>query len=163
MRNFLFFVAGLVLVLGIAGGVLYLAEPGVSAKAEATVTGASPFIATRKFAPTLVMVKDGEETSPTMVMFEAGQEEVHRWVPSTFVAKAGDTVILRVKNGDVDCQDDPHGFSMAAFGIDIKEIPAGSEEVITIKPDKPGVYTFTCGAEDCAKDHGEQAGQLIVL
>lgn len=164
MKNFLFLALGVALVLVVAGGVFYLAEPAVSAKTEATVEKAAPFVATRKFAPALVMVKNGEEVSPTMTMFEAGKEEVHRWVPSTFVANAGDTIILRVKNADVDCADEPpHGFSMAAFGVDIKEIPAGSEEVITIKADKPGVYTFTCGGENCAKDHGEQSGQLIVL
>lgn len=149
MKNFLAFVVGMALVVGVAAGVFYAAAPRAGAgRAEATAVQAAPV--ERQFYPVILM--SGGRSG-----------EIHRWSPGTLVANVGDTITLQIRNGDLDCADYPHGFAIAGYLIDVPEIPAGQTETVTFVADKPGIFSFTCAKDDCAEDHGEQVGQLIVL
>lgn len=149
MKNFLAFVVGMALVVGVAAGVFYAAAPAAGAgRASPAAVAAAPV--ERQFYP--VMLMSGGRSA-----------EIHRWSPGALIANVGDTITLKILNGDVDCVEDPHGFAIAGYGIDIPEIPAGESETVTFVADKPGIFNFACARDDCAEDHGEQVGQLIVL
>ncbi|MBI3997906.1 MAG: cupredoxin domain-containing protein, partial [Armatimonadetes bacterium] len=82
------------------------------------------------------------------------------WTPAIIVVNAGDTVILKVTNGD---PNSPHGFSLAAFNISAPTIAPGKSETFRFRAMRPGIYHYGCGLTGCASDHADQVGQLVVL
>jgi heme/copper-type cytochrome/quinol oxidase subunit 2 len=130
------------LPLGIPG--LALTAPNV---AHAAV--AQPRIAdTRQFSLFLTMIKDAQ-----------GGEH-HRWVPNVMVVNQGDTIIVRTVNTDAN---KAHGFGIVGYGVFDSAIPPGTEKTFEFVADKPGIFHFICAAAQCAADHGDQEGQLVVL
>ena len=150
MKNALVFLTVFALVLGAALGTFYITQN----KTAQAATGGSTVLpseppAQRQFYPTIVMM--GEEG-----------KETHRWLGS-FVAKVGDTVTLQVKNADIECTENPHGFALPAYGISVQEIPPGTDKTFTFTATKAGIFDFKCANEKCELDHDQQLGQLIVL
>lgn len=93
-------------------------------------------------------------------VFEAGEAELRRWIPPVIVANEGDTVILRVINGD---PDNAHGFGLAAFNLSVPSIPPGESVTLRFKAARAGVFHFGCMLAGCAPDHATMIGQLVVL
>ncbi len=121
----------------------------LTAPSVASAASAQPRIAeTRQFALFLTMIKD----------VQGGEH--HRWVPSSMIVNKGDTVIVRVVNTDAE---KAHGFGIVGYGIFEPAIPPGTEKTFEFIADKPGIFHFACAAAECALDHGDQEGQLVVL
>ena len=91
---------------------------------------------------------------------KAGEVTMHHWMPPTIVVNTGDTVILKVTNGD---PDNTHGFSLAAFNLEASAIAPGQTETFRFRATRPGVYHYQCRLAGCASDHADQVGQLVVL
>ena len=91
---------------------------------------------------------------------KAGEVTMHHWMPPTLVVNAGDTVILKVINGD---PENAHGFALGAFNISAPAIAPGQTETFRFRATRPGVYHYGCSLAGCAPDHADQTGQLVVL
>jgi heme/copper-type cytochrome/quinol oxidase subunit 2 len=95
-----------------------------------------------------------------MHAFKDEGAKMHHWIPSTLVVNTGDTVILKVTNGD---PEDAHGFTVGAFNIAAPAINPGETMTFRFRATRSGVYQFQCNLAGCAPDHADQAGQLVVL
>jgi len=91
---------------------------------------------------------------------EAGEKTVHHWMPSVLVVNVGDSVILKVTNGDPETS---HGFVLSAFNISVPAIAPGQTETFRFRAGRPGVYHYGCSLTVCAPDHADQTGQFVVL
>ncbi len=91
---------------------------------------------------------------------EAGEETQHDWTPATLVVNVGDTVILKITNGDPDTT---HGFLLAAYNIAVPALPPGGTRTFRFRASRPGIFHFGCSVAGCSTDHAEQIGQFIVL
>lgn len=150
MKNAVVFLLAFIVVLGSVAGLFYLTEGRAQAGGVPAQTGPKAPPAQRQL-------------TITMEMFGNEKNETHRWIKDTIVANLGDTLVLTVKNDDLDCADEPHGFTIPAFGVDFPEIQAGDEKTVTVKLTKAGIFDFKCSREECAKDHDRQTGQILVL
>lgn len=92
--------------------------------------------------------------------FKAGEQTMRHWMPASIVVNAGDTVILKVTNGD---PDGAHGFALGAFNISASAIGPGQTVIYRFRATRPGVYHYGCNLAGCAPDHADQTGQLVVL
>jgi len=92
--------------------------------------------------------------------FQAGDETVRHWIPSLIVVNADDSVILRVTNLD---PDKTHGFSIGALNVSVPPIPSGRTVTVRFVASRPGIYQYGCTLTGCARDHGDQTGQFVVL
>ncbi len=91
-----------------------------------------------------------------------------KYFPATMVVNRGDTVNLTVTNTD----DMPHGFALAAYGLDVvinpgQDLPNGSiqPQDTSIQPfiaSAPGIFEFLCTVP-CGPGHLEMVGSLVVL
>jgi len=91
-----------------------------------------------------------------------------KFLPETLVVNQGDNVSLAVRNLDTA----PHGFAMAAYGIDVavnpaQELPNGTvtpsmTEVPTFTASSPGIFQFLCSVP-CGPGHEEMVGIMVVL
>jgi heme/copper-type cytochrome/quinol oxidase subunit 2 len=137
-----FSAVALVVVLILAGGYILLQgyTPPVSATAPLT-----PEV--RQFALFLHS-------------FEAGEDTVRHWMPSTIVVNAGDSVILRVTNTD---PEGAHGFSLGAFNVSVAPIAPGRTVTVRFRAAHPGIYHYGCTLAGCSLDHEDQTGQFVVL
>jgi heme/copper-type cytochrome/quinol oxidase subunit 2 len=91
-----------------------------------------------------------------------------KFIPETFVVNQGDHVGISIRNLDTA----PHGFGMAAYGIDVAVNPAREMSNGTVTPtitevpvftaSSPGVFLFTCTVP-CGPGHQEMVGTMIVL
>ncbi len=106
------------------------------------------------------VVPEVRQFSVQMHSTKAGEVTMHHWMPSTLVVHVGDTVILKVTNGD---PDNAHGFNLGALNISASAIAPGGKETFRFRAMRPGIYSFQCNLAGCAADHADQAGQLIVL
>jgi len=123
--------------------------PGGSLVKPVEARAARPFVPeTRQFTLFLMMIQD-----------PAGGEH-HRWFPSNITANVGDTVILRIINTDNDVA---HGFGIAGYGIFDAKIAPGATKTYQFVADRAGIFHYVCTAAECATDHADQEGQLIVL
>lgn len=80
-----------------------------------------------------------------------------QWVfePARVIVNQGDTVVLNITSVDVD-----HGFSLSAFGVNVKLAP-NTTETVTFVADKKGSFTFSCNVF-CGSGHGSMKGTLVV-
>jgi heme/copper-type cytochrome/quinol oxidase subunit 2 len=88
--------------------------------------------------------------------------------PGTMVVNQGDTVNVSVRNTD----DMPHGFAVAAYGINVavnpgQDLSDGSIAPVTtsVSPfvaSTPGIFRFLC-TTPCGPGHFEMVGALIIL
>lgn len=104
-----------------------------------------------------------QEREVSVALVTVGAEEtrqVHRWIPGTIVANAGDTVILKITNTD---PEGAHGFTLPEANVSIPEIAPGQTVTVRFVARRPGIYMFACTKAGCAPDHAEQKGQIIVL
>jgi heme/copper-type cytochrome/quinol oxidase subunit 2 len=91
-----------------------------------------------------------------------------KYFPAIMVVNQGDTVNVTVRNTD----DMPHGFAIAAYGIDAavnpgQDLPGGSiaPTDTVIQPftaSTPGIFSFLCTVY-CGPGHSEMVGCLVVL
>lgn len=134
--------AALNLSLGIPGLTLGQPREGHATSSRSYVPEA------RQFTLFLTMIKD------------ASGGENHRWFPSSITANAGDTIILRIVNTDNDAA---HGFGIAGYGIFDPGIAPGATKTFQFTANRAGIFRFACALPECASDHGDQEGQLVVL
>ena len=128
---------------------LALTVPGLTFGPVAEAHAARPIAPeTRQFTLFLTMIKD-----------PAGAEH-HRWFPSSITANAGDTIILRIVNTDNDAA---HGFGIAGYGVFDADIAPGATKTFQFTADRAGIFRFACALPECADDHADQEGQLVVL
>lgn len=124
--------AGLALLAGVFAGALFAA----AISASGVNAGVSP--ETLASLPALKAVN-----------FAFDQQEIR--------VSAGDTVALRLENGD----SEGHSFDIDQFGVHAA-IPSGAASLALFKPTQPGTYTFYC-APHYNKATGEgMKGTLIV-
>jgi plastocyanin len=91
----------------------------------------------------------GQLPAVTAKNFEFTQTEIH--------VKAGETVALRLENGD----SEGHFFEVDALNVHAP-IPAGKQGLALFRPTAPGTYTFYC-TPHYSKETGEgMKGTLIV-
>ncbi len=91
-----------------------------------------------------------------------------KFFPGTIVVNQGDTVNVSVRNTD----DMPHGFAIAAYGVNTavnpgQDLPNGSIAPLTtsVPPfvaSTPGIFRFLC-TTPCGPGHFEMIGALVVL
>jgi heme/copper-type cytochrome/quinol oxidase subunit 2 len=91
-----------------------------------------------------------------------------KFFPETVVVNQGDHVNISIRNLDAM----PHGFAIAAYGIDVavnpaQQLPNGTAtptitEVPTFAASSPGVFLFICTVP-CGGGHQEMVGTIIVL
>ena len=95
----------------------------------------------------------------------------HRWEPAVLVAFKGDTIRLEVTN----LRGSTHSFILKEFLVDTESLePRGGTKTVKFTVDKAGIFQFICGLEyedeetgeltgDCAPDHKQMVGYIIVL
>ncbi|MGA2238183.1 MAG: hypothetical protein ABSG74_03125 [Candidatus Bathyarchaeia archaeon] len=91
-----------------------------------------------------------------------------KFFPETVVVNQDDHVSISIRNLDTV----PHGFAMAAYGMDVAVNPAQQLPNGTVTPtitdvpifttSSPGVFLFTCTVP-CGPGHQEMVGTMIVL
>lgn len=77
------------------------------------------------------------------------------FLPATIRVAKGDKVILTIRSVDV-----PHGFGLAAFGID-EALNPGQDVVVEFTADRKGEHSFICTVA-CGAGHADMRGTLIV-
>ncbi len=95
------------------------------------------------------------EVAVTVVNVETAQG-VKMWIPSTIVAKKGDTVKLKLVNKlSID-----HGYQIRAFGVEKIVPPDGPNGTVDVSftADKAGVFPIACHLHPA-----HVGGQLVVL
>ncbi len=95
----------------------------------------------------------------------------HRWEPAVLVAFKGDTIRLEVTN----LRGSTHSFVLKEFLVDTESLePRGGTKTVEFTVDKAGIFQFACGLKyedeetgeltgDCAPDHAQMVGYIIVL
>jgi heme/copper-type cytochrome/quinol oxidase subunit 2 len=91
-----------------------------------------------------------------------------KFFPGVMVVNQGDTVNVSIRNTD----DMPHGFAIAAYGINVAINPGQDQPNGSITPfttsaqpftaSKAGIFRFLC-TTPCGPGHFEMVGQLVVL
>jgi heme/copper-type cytochrome/quinol oxidase subunit 2 len=91
-----------------------------------------------------------------------------KFFPETVAVNQGDQVGISIRNLDTM----PHGFAIAAYGIDVavnpaQQLPNGTAtptitEVPAFAASSPGVFLFICTVP-CGQGHQEMVGTMIVL
>ena len=82
--------------------------------------------------------------------------ETGGWNPSTFQAKAGVPIHLRLTSEDV-----MHGFAIGQSDTPVVDVLPGQMTEMTITFDKPGTYTFYC-TRWCGPNHWRMRGKIEV-
>lgn len=130
----------------------------------AVVAGASGYVVLRSARPPVSaappVVPEVRQFDLWLHVLEAGETAVRHWVPPVVVVNAGDTVILRLHNGDPEAA---HGFVVAALNVVVPPIPPGETATVRFVARRPGIFHYGCAAAGCAPDHAGQIGQLVVL
>ncbi len=128
------------------------------------LTALAGYVVVRSYAPPASaappVVPEVRQFDLWLHVLEAADASVRHWVPPVLVVNAGDTVILRVHNGDPDTA---HGFALGAFNLTVPTIPPGQTATVRFVARRPGIYHYGCAAAGCAPDHAGQTGQLVVL
>ena len=75
--------------------------------------------------------------------------------PAAIQVAEGDKVVLTIRSTDV-----PHGFGLAAFGIN-EVINPGQDVVVEFTADRKGTHSFICTVQ-CGAGHGDMKGTLTV-
>jgi plastocyanin len=122
-------------LVGLAGLLVGTISVGMVPRASAT-TGISPEVLAQ--LPSL-----------SAKNYEFNQKEIH--------VKAGETVALRLENGDAET----HYFDIDEFNVHAP-IPAGQNGLALFKPTKPGTYTFYCKPHSDKSTGQGMVGTLIV-
>ena len=77
------------------------------------------------------------------------------WVPGTLIAKAGETVKIKLVNNTPSGK---HGFAIDAFNVKLEVANDGQPAMAEFKADKAGLYPIYCQLHP-----GHIGGQLLVL
>ena len=77
------------------------------------------------------------------------------WIPGTLVAKAGETVKIKLVNNTPSGK---HGYAIDAFGVKAEVAADGQPALVEFKADKPGLYPIYCQLHPA-----HIGGQLLVL
>lgn len=77
------------------------------------------------------------------------------FLPATIQVAEDDKVVLTIRSADV-----PHGFGLAAFGIN-EVINPGQDVVVEFTADRKGEHSFICTVA-CGAGHADMRGTLIV-
>jgi heme/copper-type cytochrome/quinol oxidase subunit 2 len=104
----------------------------------------------------------------TLALPDFAGDGYDKFFPETLVVNQGDTVNISVRSVD----DMPHGFGIAAYGIDIAVTPAqrlandtivpATSDVPAFTASIPGIFQFMCTVP-CGPGHLEMTGVLVVL
>ena len=96
------------------------------------------------------------EGSMSFTVVNVEYEGTKIWVPSTIVARKGQTVRLTLVN-KVPSDPNQHGFAIPAFGV-AAVVTRGENQTVTFTADKDGVFPTTCQLHPA-----HVGGQLVVL
>jgi nitrosocyanin len=75
------------------------------------------------------------------------------WLPSSLMVEQSDEVELTLMNK----LDEPHGFAIAALGIE-EVMPPHAQKTVTFRAAKPGIYDYRCPLHP-----PHVSGQLLVI
>ncbi|MDP4010374.1 MAG: cupredoxin domain-containing protein [Candidatus Spechtbacteria bacterium] len=158
------YMAGLVVIAGVAGG--------VSAYFLSSASDTGP----KTQHLTVEIFHEDAWARPAGI--EAGLPEEQKvttqyvWKPNGLYAFKGDTVELTVINN---AGTRVHSFVLEEFGIDTGPMQPKTEKTVTFVADKAGTFKFSCGivfqppeeGEEepylCSADHAYQTGFFVVL
>jgi heme/copper-type cytochrome/quinol oxidase subunit 2 len=79
------------------------------------------------------------------------------WYPNQLKVEYGKEVTLYIRN----IETVSHGFALPAFQVAVKEIKAGTVEVVKFTPNKRGRFPFMCTVW-CSENHHDMRGELVV-
>ena len=79
------------------------------------------------------------------------------WYPKQLKVPYGKEVTLYIRN----IETVSHGFALPDFEVAVKEIKAGTVEVIKFTPNKRGIFPFMCTVW-CSENHHDMRGELVV-
>lgn len=88
----------------------------------------------------------------------------HRWYPTMFVVRDGDTVDLAVGNPD----QFNHQLELTGYGLRTPKLRPGETASLKFVADRTGVFAYRCvlphnpATRDCTPDHEQMRGYLIV-
>ncbi len=89
-------------------------------------------------------------------LIHVSMAEAGGWSPSTFKAKAGEPLELRLTSDDV-----VHGFAVGQMEMEGVDVLPGKVTDITLTFEKPGTYTFFC-TRWCGVNHWRMRGTIEV-
>ncbi len=102
---------------------------------------------------------------PMVVAAFSGQGvAAHRWYPTMFVVRRGDTVELGISNPDKS----NHQFEITGYSRSAPKLRPGDSASIRFVADQTGVFQYRCvlphnpATGDCTPDHDLMLGYLIV-
>ncbi|HET6947077.1 MAG TPA: hypothetical protein VFJ45_04620 [bacterium] len=102
--------------------------------------------------------------SMVVATFSGQGVAAHRWYPTMFVARVGDTVDLAIGNPDRF----NHRFELTGYNLSTKKLTPGASASIRFTADRSGVFAYHCtlphnpATGDCTPDHELMRGYLIV-
>lgn len=104
------------------------------------------------------------QLSMVVATFTGQGVAAHRWYPTMFVARVGDTVDLAIGNPDRF----NHRFELTGYNLTTKKLTPGASASIRFTADRSGVFAYRCilphnpATGDCTPDHDLMRGYLIV-
>lgn len=119
---------------------------------------AGPPVATAPRTPATLQL------SMVVATFTGQGVAAHRWYPTMFVARLGDTVDLAIGNPDRF----NHRFELTGYNLSTKKLTPGASASIRFTADRSGVFAYHCtlphnpATGDCTPDHELMRGYLIV-
>jgi len=102
--------------------------------------------------------------SMVVATFSGQGVAAHRWYPTMFVVRRGDTVELGIGNPDTV----NHQFELTGYDLKTRKLTPGSSDALRFVADQTGVFAFRCALPhnpatgDCTPDHDLMRGYLIV-
>lgn len=102
--------------------------------------------------------------SMVVATFSGQSLAAHRWYPTMFVVRAGDTVDLAVGNPDTVS----HRLELTGYNLETNVLTPGSSQMLQFVADRTGVFAYRCvlpydpAKRHCTPDHELMRGYLIV-
>jgi len=83
----------------------------------------------------------------------------HVFDPGTITVHKGDHIVLTVTNRDPQLT---HGITIPDLTLNTGPLASGQSAKLEFNADTAGTFTIRCSVPDCADDHAQMIGQLIV-
>lgn len=105
-----------------------------------------------------IFVYDAHLNDDVTAEILARAPEKGNFLPRNITVKAGEKVILRIRNVDTVT----HGFAIPALGVEGRDIKAGRQSMVEFTAEEPGDYDFYCTAW-CGDNHLQMRGVITVV
>jgi plastocyanin len=145
MNNKMLWVVGAVVVVLIAGVVLYTKSNNSQTSTTMDNTSTAP-VTNQTADQTQPMASDSAMESSDSAITEGGVKELtvtgssFKFEPATLTVNKGDKVRVTFKNTG-----GTHDFVIDEFNVKSKTIPGGQQDVVEFTADKAGTFQYYCG------------------